>query len=147
MDITLSDIGWIGGGLLLLTALSILFTHRAEIAQALWSSRAGSGIHRAGSGTGSDGPVPRQQHQAAPELVLDFQAVLDYLKRHNLTDEQVIDVYAVTHREQDYPLSANKIRDVVGGNEKDVKARVAGHRPKPVQPRPQARLLRPEGGW
>ena len=107
----------------------------------------GSRFEGAGSDTGSAWVVPAQQHQAAPELVPDFEDVLDYLRRHNLTDEQAIDVLTLAKREDGDLLSANKIRDIVGGNEADVKRRVASHRPKPAQPRPSARLERPANGW
>ncbi len=106
----------------------------------------GSHSIRAGSDTSSERAVPAQQHQSAPELVLDFEGVLDYLRRHNLTDEQVIDLLTLIRRESGDLLSANKIRDIVGGNEAQVKARVAGHRPKPIQPQAR-RLERPVNGW
>ena len=99
-----------------------------------------------GADTSSDEPVLPQQHQVAPALVLDFAGVLDYLKRHNLTDEQAVDLLALARRESGDLLSANKIRDIVGGNEALVKARVASHRPKQHAP-PARRLERPAGGW
>lgn len=107
----------------------------------------GSRLDDAGSDTGSAWVVPAQQHQAASELVPDFEDVLDYLRRHNLTDEQAIDLLTLAKRETGDLLSANKIRDIVGGNEADVKRRVASHRPKPATPKPSARLERPANGW
>lgn len=101
----------------------------------------------AGSGTGSAEPVPPQQHQAAPSPVPDFDAVLAYLTRHKLNDEQAIDLLTVAQRESGYLLSANKIREVVGGNEATVKARVARGRPRPPEPRASASLKRPQEGW
>lgn len=102
----------------------------------------------AGPQTGPAMVVRGDTDQEGPEPVRDFDAVLDFLKRHNLTDEQAIAVYAVTHRSpDDYPMSANKIRDAVGGTRDDVLAAVAAHRPKPTQARSQGRLLRPENGW
>jgi len=101
-----------------------------------------------GSGIGAVSPVPPRQHQAASELVPDFDAVLRFLEEHNLTDEQLIAVYAIPHRTpDDYPLSANRIRDAVGGNEAAVKAQVAARRPKPRAPKLRAHLDRPVSGW
>lgn len=99
-----------------------------------------------GSNTSSSIVVPAQQHQMAPAPVLNFEGVLDFLKRHNLTDEQAIDLLTVARRESGDLLSANKIRDIVGGNEAQVKARVAQHRPR-HKPAPARRLERPAGGW
>lgn len=101
----------------------------------------------AGSGTGSTDPVPPQQHQAAPAPAPDFDAVLAYLTRHKLNDEQAIDLLTVARRESGYLLSANKIREVAGGNEATVKARVARGRPRPPEPRASASLKRPQEGW
>lgn len=103
-----------------------------------------------GSGTGSDDVVLPQQHQAVPEEPDVFESVLSYLERHKFTDEQVIDLFTVIQRERGHVLSANKIREVVGGNEATVKARVARRRPKPEQPQPPRVMgssARPEGGW
>ena len=114
----------------------------------IMSRSAGSTTDRTGSGTGSDRPVPTQQHQAAPELVPTFDAVIAFLAKHNLdTPEQLIDVLAVLHYDGEYPISANKIRDLAGGNEAAVKARVAKHRPKQNPPKPSPRLERPINGW
>ena len=150
MDISLGDIGWVIGGIVAFAAVRILFTYRADIAQVIMASRvprASADDDYAGADTGSAKVVPGQQHQAASELVLDFEMVLDYLRRHNLTDEQLIDVYAIPHRaDGDHPLSANRIREAVGGNEAAVKARVASHRPKP-KPMASRRLERPANGW
>lgn len=150
MDISLSDIGWIGGGLLLLAAVSLLFTYRAEIGRVFDDfimSRGGTPMFAAGPQTGSPVVVRGQQDQEGLEMVRDFDAVLDYLARHNLTDDQLIAVYAVSHREgDDYPLSANKIRDAVGGTRDEVLAAVAEYRPK-TAPKPSRRLERPANGW
>jgi hypothetical protein len=110
--------------------------------------RAGSSGNPAGAGTNSAPVVLAQQHQAASAPVPDFEAVLDFLAKHNLTDEQAIDLFATAHRaSDDYFISANKLRDAIGGNEAAVKARVASRRPKPPAPRPAARLERPVNGW
>lgn len=100
-----------------------------------------------GSSTSSAQAVLPQQHQVEPALVLGFEGLIDYLKGHNLTDEQVIDLLALMRRDAGDLLSANKIRDIVGGNEAAVKARVAAWRPKPEPPRSQGRVARPDGGW
>lgn len=100
-----------------------------------------------GSGTGSAQAVLPQQHQLEPASVPSFETTIDYLKGHNLTDEQVIDLLALMRRDAGDLLSANKIRDIVGGNEAAVKARVAAWRPKVEPPRSQGRVARPHGGW
>lgn len=151
MNISLGDIAWIGGGLLLLSVVSICFTHRAEIAQAFDTfimSRGGTPMLGAGPRTGPVMLVRGQQDQEGPEPVRDFDMVLEYLTRHNLTDDELIAVYAVSHRDgDDYPLSANKIREAVGGAREDVLAAVAAYRPKPAPAKPSARLERPANGW
>lgn len=122
----------------------------AWIVSGFWfivSCLSSSSDSHASSDTSSARLVPPQQHQSASELVPDFEMVASYLKRHNLTDEQAIDLLTLAKRETGDLLSANKIRDIVGGNEAQVKARVASHRPKPIQPRPPARIVRPENGW
>lgn len=100
-----------------------------------------------GSGTGSARAVLPQQHQAEPALVPCFETAIDYLKRHNLTDEQAIDLLTLMRRDAGDLLSANKIRDIVGGNESAVKARVAAWRNAPKPQRTQGRVPRPHGGW
>ena len=109
----------------------------------------GSESKHAGSGTGATDPVSAQQNQVTPEPVSSFDGVIDYLKRHKLaTPEQLIDVLSVLQFEDDsYPISANKIRDLAGGNEAAVKARVASHRPKAAAPKPSPRMERPVNGW
>lgn len=102
-----------------------------------------------GAGTGSAIVVPQQQHQAASELVSSFETVKDYLTDHTLTDDEMVVLLALIRRADGNDLlSANKIREVVGGNEGRVKAQVAAHR-KP-RPRPRthgAPLKRPANGW
>jgi hypothetical protein len=108
----------------------------------------GSERLRPGSSTGSDDPVPPQQNQAAPESVLNFDTIIDYLSRHKLdTPERVVDMLAVLQFGEGHVLSANKIRDIAGGNEAAVKARVASRRPKAEAPKPAQRLERPAEGW
>lgn len=101
----------------------------------------------AGSSTGSDQAVLPQQHQPEPAPPLDFDDMIDYLTQHNLTDEQTIDLLTLMRRNDGDLLSANKIRDIVGGNEAAVKARVAAWRPKAEPQRSQGRVARPDGGW
>lgn len=100
--------------------------------------------------TSSNIPVLPQQNQEYTEVVLDFPGVLTYLSEHNLSDDQLIDALALLRRANgDLLLSANKIRDTVGGADAIVKARVAARRPRPITPgrtRP-GRLERPVNGW
>lgn len=101
-----------------------------------------------GAGTGSHVVVPAQQHQVASELVPDFLMVKDYLTEHTLTDEEAIELLALARRSNgDDLISANKIRDIVGGNEGKVKAHVAAHRKPRPKPRQAARIERPVNGW
>ena len=112
------------------------------------SSDDGSDEDVTGSGTGSQDAVPGQQHRSAPGLVSDFDAAINVLSKHKLeSPEQLIDALSVLHFENGYVFSANKIRDLVGGNEAAVKAQVAAHRPKIEAPKPSPRLDRPENGW
>lgn len=151
MDISMSDIGWVLGAVVLYAIARILFTHRAVVAQMFGSFS----VVRSGPPPTSDGPrtspvlvVRPDTDQVKPEPVRNFQDVVDFLKKHNLTDEQLIAVYAVIHRAaDDYPLSANKIRDVVGGTRDEVLALVSSYRPKPPAPKPSGKLVRPENGW
>jgi hypothetical protein len=184
MDITLQDVFWVVGGIVVFTAFMLARPQLEGLLGALrlrylrpeaWSTwldrvadqastvkssdahdtalmsrTAGSTADRPGSGTGSLDPVPGQQHQVAPALVPDFHYVIDYLSRHKLdTPEQVVDVLSVLQSGEGHVFSANKIRDLVGGNEAAVKARVASHRPKHEPPKQPAsrRLERPVEGW
>lgn len=101
-----------------------------------------------GASTDAAPAVPPQQHQAKPELVPDLASVKIYLKQHNASDPDLVDILALLRRSNgDNLISANKIRDIVGGNEAEVKARVAALRPKPPQPKAQGRIERPANGW
>jgi len=113
------------------------------------TSSSGAEEDTAGSSTNSEIVVPQQQHQAAPELMLDFSTIKSYLTDHTLTDEQAIELLALARRSDGNDLlSANKIRDIVGGNEGKVKAHVAALRPKPAMAhRPGIPLKRPANGW
>ncbi len=61
--------------------------------------------------------------------------------------DTVIDILSVLKKDGDYLLSANKIRDLVGGADAVVKSRVASHRPKPPAKKIEAHLDRPVKGW
>jgi hypothetical protein len=112
------------------------------------SGNAGSEGGGAGSGTGSGDLVLGQQNQMEPELVLSFEEIVAYLTEHNLTDDQATIMFAVMRRESgDHFLSANKIRDIVGGADMVVKAQVAAYRPRQSRPKPSVHLERPANGW
>lgn len=101
-----------------------------------------------GSGAGFDRAVLPQQNQVKPELVLNFDAVIGFIAKHNMSDEEAIKYLAVARRlNGDHLLSANKIRDVVGGSDAVVKLQVAALRPKKEQPKPATSIRRPADGW
>lgn len=128
-------------------ALDIWGAARRYVAVKIMSDNgAESGIDDASTDAGT--AVPAQQHQAALELVPDFEMVKAYLTDHTLTDEQAIGLLALARRSSgDDLLSANKIRDIVGGNEGKVKAHVAAHRKPRPKPKAVQRLERPIKGW
>jgi len=100
------------------------------------------------AGTDAEDVVPGQQHQAEPELVLNFEAIKAYLTDHTLTDDEAVVLLALVRRADGNDLlSANKIRDIVGGNEGKVKAQVAVHRKPRPRPKAAARIERPANGW
>jgi hypothetical protein len=152
---------WLCGGLLALfgqdevTALALVLLPGAVVylpdtegpVNSYVAPGTGSAGDQTGASTGSVQTVPPQQRQLEPALVPSFEAVIEYLKQHNLTDEQAIDMLALMRRDAGDLLSANKIRDVVGGNEAAVKARVAAWRSTPQPQRTQGRVPRPHGGW
>jgi hypothetical protein len=112
------------------------------------SSDDGSEESEGGSRTGFADPVLGQQNHTEPEPVLKIEQVIAFLTEHNLTDEQATIMFAVMRREDgEHFLSANKIRDVVGGADAVVKAQVAAYRPRQSRPKPAARLERPANGW
>ena len=101
-------------------------------------------------GTGFDGGFGQNENAVLGEQNQEnrnqFANIQDFLSSHNLTDEQAITILALMRRPNgDVFLSANKIRDTVGGADKDVKDHVAALRPKPPQPR--LPLKRPANGW
>lgn len=90
---------------------------------------------------------PDTDQAGADQTEVTFADIADYLAQHNLTDEQLIILYARARRApDDYPLSANKIRDAVGGSRDEVLAAIAAERPRPPQPKLR-RLERPANGW
>lgn len=112
------------------------------------SSSDGADTSRAGASTGAGLVVPPQQHQVAPELVPTFDLLKAYLTDHTLTDDEAIELLALARRSSgDDLVSANKIRDIVGGNEGKVKAHVAAFRKPRLKPRSADRLDRPANGW
>lgn len=111
------------------------------------SGHGGSVVVPCGPSTGADDAVLPQQNQVEPASVPSFEVVIEFLTGHNLTDEQAIDILALMSRDAGDLLSANKIRDIVGGNEAAVKTRVAAWRPAPEPQRSQGRVPRPDGGW
>lgn len=147
----LSDLWAIG----LAVVLFFTFLNREAVAEwirAGWLCyvvlRAGSEGDQGGSSTGAGRLVLPQQHQVASGLVPDLASVKIYLKQHNVSDQDAIDILALLRRSNgDNLISANKIRDIVGGNEAAVKAQVATLRPKPPAPRTQGHQERPVGGW
>jgi hypothetical protein len=163
MDITLQDVAVVVGSVLIFTAFMcykdqiVAFLrgrwqrrHTAGARRVAMSSRAepaGSEAVRDGSRTGSADLVPPRQNQAEPEPVRAFEHVIAFLAEHKLSDEEAADLLAVAERESGYLLSANKIRDTVGGSDAAIKARVAARRPRPAPPPPAPRLERPENGW
>jgi hypothetical protein len=93
-------------------------------------------------------PVPQPQYQNEPNQSVNFDAVLAWVLDNNLTDEQGIALIAAAHRlPGDYFLSANKIRDGVGGSRDEVLAQVAALRPRPPAKKIEAHLDRPANGW
>lgn len=89
-------------------------------------------------------PVLPQQNQAQQTT---FDEVMAFFARHNLSDEEAIKLLSILRRNGDHLISANKIRDIVGGADQVVKAQVAALRPKPPAKLTQGRQERPVNGW
>lgn len=96
---------------------------------------------------GFEEPVLPHSFQAKPEPVRTIEECLAFLDEHKLSDDEFIDMLATLQRHDDYRISANKIRDIAGGADAVVKARVAARRPKPAPTKPAPRLERPVNGW
>lgn len=98
--------------------------------------------------TSSSVVVLAQQNQENQNQNANFESVYAFLTQHNLTDEQAIIMLSVMRRlSGDDLLSANKIRDIVGGSDAVVKFEVAKHRKPRHKPQPLKRLDRPVNGW
>jgi hypothetical protein len=116
-------------------------------------SRSGDGSrgHSASFDSGSQRfapPVFAQQNQENQNQNATIDDIIDLTYTSPLTDQQAITILALMRRENgDYFLSANKIRDIVGGADATVKAEVAALRPKEPTPPPLRSITRPPGGW
>lgn len=169
-DFGLEDVAWALGSLVIVSIIGILWRERAVIVSSLsrgWATsldrarqqkaareelygyvQSGELAESHQNGTGSVGPVLSQQNQESQNQNATFEMFADYLSEHNLSDEQLITVLALLRRlNGDDLLSANKIRDTVGGADATVKALIAPHRKPRPRPKPPARLDRPPNGW
>jgi hypothetical protein len=102
------------------------------------------------NGAGSNGTVLPHQNQENQNRNANFETIKNYFTQHNLSDEQCIIILALMRRMSgDDLLSANKIRDVVGGADAVVKAQVSALRPKKIPAKPPALrgIQRPKEGW
>jgi hypothetical protein len=111
----------------------------------------GSRPDRAGSDDGSSRlsmPVLWQQNQEKPNQNATIEDVIELTYSGPITREQALTILALMQRENgEYFLSANKIRDIVGGADATVKAEVAALRPSKPTPPPARSIARPPGGW
>lgn len=97
--------------------------------------RPGSENARTGTQGGSEGRF--YGTRTAPvqaEHEITFEDVRNFLLDHNLTDEEGVDLFTLAKRKSGPFLSANKIRDVVGGSDAEIKARVRKWRGDGVKP-------------
>ncbi len=85
--------------------------------------------------------APANWHASQAEPTIDLDAISEADR------DTVIDILSVLKKDGDYLLSANKIRDLMGGADAVVKSRVASHRPKPPAVKIQAHADRPVNGW
>lgn len=98
--------------------------------------------------TNPQAPIRSQQDQVRTDRTVSFEDVRMWIAEHNMTDEQAVILFATAHRQpDDFFLSANKIRDGIGGARDEVLAKVAQCRPRPKAPKPSNRLERPKEGW
>lgn len=65
-----------------------------------------------------------------------FEDVRTFLLDNNLTDEDAVDLFTLAKRKTGYFLSANKIRDTVGGSDAEVKNQVRKWRGEGVKQAP-----------
>lgn len=111
----------------------------------------GSGTGSVPPGTSSEGPVPPQQNQAEPAEPVVLASAINLIARHNLEPQAAAELLAVLQKtDGSYYLSANAIRDIVGGNAATVKAWVAAKRPPAEAEKAgsQGRWeLQADGGW
>lgn len=134
MDISLSDILWIGGGLLVLTAASLLFTHWGEVAQAA---------------TRIMPSKPRTVAVSAPDIEAvyipvshtDMDDDIDEMPRigRRLSDTEVVILLAAQRRiDGKQRFSANQIYALVGGDRNTVMRQIKELRegPNPAEYRP-----------
>mgnify|MGYP001607408571 CR=1 FL=1 len=93
-------------------------------------------------------PVPAQQNQEYANQNATVDDIISLTYTSPVTDQQALTILALMRRENgEYFVSANKIRDIVGGADATVKAEVAALRPhKPTKP-PARSVTRPPGGW
>lgn len=93
-------------------------------------------------------PVPAQQNQENQNQNATIEDIISLTYTGPVTDQQALTILALMRRENgEYFVSANKIRDIVGGADATVKAEVAALRPhKPTKP-PARSVTRPPGGW
>lgn len=118
---------------------------------AWWDSfvwRAGSPVGtNASPGTEPVMSVREQQNQVGADQSVDFENVLTWVSEHNVTDDQALEILAKLQRgPDDYIVSANKIRDSLGGSRDEVLSRIAARRPRVVA-KVSPRLERPPNGW
>jgi len=92
--------------------------------------------------------VPGQQNQVNQTEPDEQEPAIQFSSLQNLDDENLTALLAVLRLPSgEYRFSANKIRDIVGGSDKVVKAWVAAHRPKEPQPKAPRSIKRPPQGW
>ncbi len=119
--------------------------------RAMSSYDGGSHADRSGFEGGSEWfaePVPGQQNQENQNQNATIEDIINLTYTSAITDQQALTILALMRRENgDYFLSANKIRDIVGGADAAVKAEVAALRPSKPTPPPARSIARPPGGW
>lgn len=104
----------------------------------------GSALLRTGTQGGSDERFYGTRTTPVQHLAeVTFDDVCDFLLDHNLTDEEGVDLLALAKRKSGYFLSANNIRDRVGGSDAEVKARVRKWRGEPIPAKAPAKAEPP----
>lgn len=93
-------------------------------------------------------PVLGQQNQERANRFAAIEDIINLTYTSPVTDQQALTILALMRRENgEYFLSANKIRDIVGGADATVKAEVAALRPSKPAPPVVRSIARPPGGW